>query len=447
MIGMEAGTEPSVLPKRLGVTSALQGTLVAGTYRVGRLLARGGMGEIHEAEHVRLRTAVAMKVLRANLHDDARASERFRAEARRLAAVRSEHVVRVFDCGELDDGTPYLVMDHLVGEDVRALLEREGALPVRRAVNLIVGACRGLTAVHRMGLVHRDLKPANLFIEVLPDGTESCKILDFGVAKALENDTTRPGALVGTVRYMAPEQLENPSSATARADVYALGTILFECLTGSPARTGGTLEETMFEILHGDVPRPASRRPLPAELDAVVTRALAREPAARFASASELERALLPFGKVSANHRLETESGDETSREGVNGVPVGARSSVASRRALLLGVAVFGLGALGGWILRSSRNVVPARAAAQVVQSAAFRAASAPALPPAPLHPNEPAANGATRAAADASAASTLLSAPRSARSSRPHPSSKSTPPAVRTSPADSRFDPNDPYQ
>src|SRR5262249_19470914 len=160
----------------------------------------------------------------------------------------SEHVVSVFDCGELDDGTPYLVMERLIGEDLRSLIQREGKLPIARAAQLALDACRGLAVVHGAGLVHRDIKPANLFVARRPGDREICKVLDFGVAKVLASEATHQGAFIGTVRYMAPEQLIDSVSVGPPTDVYAIGAILYECLAGMPPHAGETAQELMFSI-------------------------------------------------------------------------------------------------------------------------------------------------------------------------------------------------------
>src|SRR5688500_228074 len=196
------------------------GSIVAGTYRIVRHIGSGGSSHVFEAEHLRLGKTFAMKLLRSEIDIGRRSAQRFRREARAIAKLKSEHVVSVVDCGELDDETPYLVMELLPGQDLRRLLEREGPLPARRAVQLIVEACRGLNAVHETGLVHRDLKPENLYVGRRDSGEDWCKVLDFGVAKMEASQSTAQGAIVGTVRYMAPEQLADSAAVERRTDVY-----------------------------------------------------------------------------------------------------------------------------------------------------------------------------------------------------------------------------------
>lgn len=267
--------------------------VIDGAYRLLRRLGGGSMGEIYEAEHVRLGKVVAFKLLRAEVLESPRIVQRFRREAAMLARIRSEHVVSVLDCGDLEDGRPYLVLERLQGEDLRTLLSRGGALAPRRAVHLAIDVCRGLRAVHQSGLVHRDLKPANLFVAQRDSGEDLCKILDFGVAKLPTSEVTSQGAVIGTVRYMAPEQLADGASTDARADIYALGAILYECLSAAPMHEATTVQELMFRILNHD-PQPLSVRcpELAPELSRVVQRATARHPDERFQNVDEMLEAL-----------------------------------------------------------------------------------------------------------------------------------------------------------
>jgi serine/threonine-protein kinase len=436
MIELSGGVQP-----RSQLEDSLFGVIVAGTYRVAHRLGSGGMGEIRAAEHVRLGRPVAIKFLRAGALVDPKAKEHFRHEARRASAVRSEHVVKVFDYGELEDETPYLVMERLFGEDLRSLLARDGALAVRRAVKLVLDACRGLSAVHAAGLVHRDLKPANLFVEGESDLPERCVVLDFGVAKSLANDTTRPGTLVGTIRYMAPEQLVNASSVTVAADVYALGAILYEALTGVPAHTGGTIEETMFDILHRDVRNPAELRPMPAELAALVMRMLARSPARRFARIDEVARALVPFAPVDERQAERSGPADVTARE-LNDTLYSVLPAPPARKATMAAAlcVACSVGVAGGWYVGAHQHAP--EPPPPVVRSA-------PALSSAPVET-------AARSAPSAAPAPVLKALPVA-----PEPSARATRPVVRAAygagvpttrasaapPLPSRFDPQDPYE
>jgi serine/threonine-protein kinase len=274
------------------VARARLGQVVAGTYRLARHLGSGSSGHVFEAEHLRLSTPFAVKLLRSDLAGR-RAGQRFRREAKAVARLRNEHVVRVFDCGELEDRTPYLVMELLEGEDLRRLLGREGRLPARRAIQLVLEASRGLTEAHQQGLVHRDLKPENLFVTRRTTGEDWCKVLDFGVAKMDASLSTAQGAIVGTVRYMAPEQLTDGASVGPATDVYALGAILYECLSGQKLHAGETIHEVMFSVMNRAPTSLATLQPhLPRSLVELIERCTAPKVSDRPQRAAELARLL-----------------------------------------------------------------------------------------------------------------------------------------------------------
>ncbi|HVR19317.1 MAG TPA: serine/threonine-protein kinase [Polyangiaceae bacterium] len=280
--------------------------VIAATYRLIERLGGGAMGEVYAAEHLRTGRQVALKLLRSDLGGDGRAVRRFDREVRALAAMDSEYVVSILDCGTSEEGVPYLVMERLLGEDLRGLLDRTERLPLRRALYLALDACRGLRAAHASGLVHRDLKPANLFVTRRENGEELCKILDFGVAKLDSSAATHQGTVIGTVRYMAPEQLTDGANAGPRCDIYSLGAILYECLTGVAPHSGDTVQELMFNIVNHDVP-PATNHvsELPAEIHRILERALARDPSRRFASAEAMLSSLEALLPESAQSRSE----------------------------------------------------------------------------------------------------------------------------------------------
>lgn len=266
------------------------GDVLAGTYRVVRHLGSGGSSHVYEVEHVRLGKSFAIKLMRGEIDPGRRTAQRFRREARATACVQNEHIVSVVDCGELEDGTPYLVMELLEGQDLRSLLRREGALPARRATHLVLDACRGLSAAHRAGLIHRDLKPENLFVTQRATGQDCCKVLDFGVAKMAASLSTAHGALVGTVRYMAPEQLADGAAVGPATDVYALGAILYECLSGRGVTDAATVPEVMYQIMNV-TPVPLGP-PTPEALARLVRRCLDKSPSERPESAVVLARLL-----------------------------------------------------------------------------------------------------------------------------------------------------------
>jgi eukaryotic-like serine/threonine-protein kinase len=333
--------------------------VIAETYRLLERLGGGGMGEVYAAEHLRTGRQVALKLLRGHLGGDVRALRRFEREARALAAIHSEHVVSILDCGALESGAPYLVMERLLGEDLRRLLDRSGRLPLRRALHLAIDVCRGLRAVHASGLVHRDLKPANLFLTRRDNGEELCKILDFGVAKVDTSAATHQGTVIGTVRYMAPEQLTDGANVGPRGDIYAVGAILYECVTGVPPHAAETVQELMFNIVNRDV-EPATKlvSELPLELDRIFERALTRDPERRFPSADSLAtalEALLPGGGYLRNELEQTGTYDLPPRAARDEPSRFMRLSRSTALATSLGLVVGSFG--GGWWL--SRAAAP----------------------------------------------------------------------------------------
>ncbi len=275
------------------------GDIVGGKYRIVRLIGDGGMGSVYEARHERLGTAVALKFLHADIADRPGLSERFLQEAKVAAAIVSPHVAHVTDMDAGPDGQPYLVLELVVGESLEDLLEREHKLPLERAIDFSTQIAAGLEAAHAIGVVHRDLKPSNVLVT---QGTTGplLKVIDFGIAKLRETPgargLTRAGVLLGTPEYMPPEQLFSASEVDARADVYALGVMLFEMLSGRrPAEAEGA-QAIVGKVLAGDVLSLAALEPaLPAPLVNVVERATAGDRDRRFASIREFSAALAPF--------------------------------------------------------------------------------------------------------------------------------------------------------
>ena len=274
--------------------------VVAGKYHVVRLLAEGGMGAVYDAIHAKTGRRVALKLIHEHaLSKGPKAIRRFEREAKAAGAIDSSHVVQVLDAGEDDaSGMPFLVMEHLEGEDLRRVLAR-GPLSEERALAIALETCRGLVAAHAADVVHRDLKPANLFLAETDDGRRVVKILDFGIAKLVEDEAdtgalTTTGDLVGTPLYMSPEQLASPGDVDHRSDLWSLGVVLYEMLSGAvPTADVHAIGARVYAICH--VPsaslteRVAGISP---EIAAVVARALALDPAARFASAEEMLAAL-----------------------------------------------------------------------------------------------------------------------------------------------------------
>jgi len=273
------------------------GSVIAGKYRIERVLGKGGMGVVLGAWHLHLDEPVAIKVLRGELAADPVIVERFLREARATAKIKSRHVVRVTDADRLpSSGAPYLVMEWLEGSDLASIVHHEGPLDPARAVRHVVEACEALGEAHAIGIVHRDLKPSNLFAARRGDGPPCTKVLDFGVSKLLGEELTRTDVKLGTPNYMAPEQMVSARDVDGRADIWALGVVLYKLVTGTVPFRATTAAELGMMVLFGEPTPPEQARPdLPPALAQVILRCLRRERAERFASMAELAAALAPF--------------------------------------------------------------------------------------------------------------------------------------------------------
>ena len=289
-----------------GEGSVRSGVVLAGKYRVERILGTGGMGVVVAAHHLQLDERVALKFLLPEALEQPILVTRFLQEARAAAKIKGEHVARVSDVGQLANGCPYIVMDYLEGLDLAAWLKQRGPLPVEQAVDFVLQACEAVADAHALGIVHRDLKPANLFCVRRSDGQYSIKVLDFGISKvttpgAIGHGMTRTTAVVGSPLYMAPEQMQLSKSVDARVDIWALGVILFELVTGRPPFQSDALTDLAIKVYTEPTPSArALRLSMPAALDQVIATCLAKDRAARFANVSELAIALMDFGSKQA---------------------------------------------------------------------------------------------------------------------------------------------------
>ncbi|MFO0738051.1 MAG: serine/threonine-protein kinase [Labilithrix sp.] len=369
------------------------GQVVAGKYRIERILGEGGHGVVVAAQHMALGEKVAIKVLRPDFATDREVVARFLREARAAVRIKGEHVTRVLDVGSMEDGAPYMVMEHLVGHDLRQVLNHRTRLPIATAVDYVLQTCEALAEAHGIGIVHRDVKPENLFLTRRSDGTPWIKVLDFGISKAMPqaagNETapsfTQTQNVVGSPQYMAPEQMANPKLIDPRTDVWGLGVTLYELIAGGPPFTAGTLPEIFAKILR-DPPPPINRPDLPPELLRVIGRCLAKDVTGRYTTVAELARALAPFAQASS-----PDIAERINRVGVLAYQSGTRLPATSSRDVMeafeppppppssstrtaaIAGALFGVIALGGAYL-------------------GLRLSKRPEPPPAPLVAGEPSA-------------------------------------------------------
>jgi serine/threonine-protein kinase len=282
------------------------GSVIAGKYRVERVLGAGGMAVVVEATHLLLGQRVALKLLRADAAQAPGVLERFRQEAQIAAQLPGEHIVRATDVGQTEDGAPYLVMELLVGRDLEAEILARGRLPTEEAVSILLQACEGVAEAHAVGLIHRDLKPGNLFVTRRRDGSPLVKVLDFGISKLTHLEAsaslTQTTSSFGTPLYMSPEQIQSAKHVDMRADQHALAAILYTLLAGRPPYSAPSV--TALSVIIATQP-PASMRDvrpdLPYQLEAAIGRALAKSPADRFPDVAAFALAIAPFGGLGAD--------------------------------------------------------------------------------------------------------------------------------------------------
>ncbi len=273
------------------------GDLLAGKYRVEKVLGIGGMGVVVSATHLQLDQLVALKFMLPAVLGNPEAVSRFLREARAAVRLKGEHVARVLDVGTLENGAPYIVMEYLDGDDLHGTLTKRGALSVTEAVGYVLQACEAMAEAHAQAIVHRDLKPQNLFLTTRPDGTPCVKVLDFGISKAgFAGDVTHTAAIMGSPSYMSPEQLKSSKDVDPRTDLWALGVILYQLVSGRLPFNADTMAELVVQVLH-DEPPPLStlRAGVPPAFEAVIARCLVKDREQRYANIAELVADLASF--------------------------------------------------------------------------------------------------------------------------------------------------------
>jgi serine/threonine-protein kinase len=285
-----------------------EGDVLAGKYRIERVLGVGGMGVVVAAMHMQLDQRVALKFLHPEALENKDVVARFAREARAAAKIQSEHVARVVDVGTLETGSPYMVMEYLEGSDLGAIVEERGALPAEDAVGYVLQACEAIAEAHAAHIVHRDLKPANLFLAKRADKRAIIKVLDFGISKSSgkgeDVSLTRTTAVMGSPLYMSPEQMASAKMVDQRSDIWALGVILYELVTGVPPFVAESMTEVIASILMHQ-PAPPSSVSVSPGLTAVINKCLEKEPPKRYQNVAELVVALAPFGPASQRGTVE----------------------------------------------------------------------------------------------------------------------------------------------
>jgi serine/threonine-protein kinase len=396
--------------------STLPGTVIGGKYRVDGLIGRGGMGSVWSAVHLGLGQRVAVKLIAKRYASSREARQRFDAEAKAVAQLRSRFVVQVYDNGETSEGTPYIVMELLEGESLDHRIQTRGPVPVDQAVRIVSQVGRALTRAHTLGIVHRDLKPENIFLtRTEDDDGEVAKVLDFGIAKIKNPETsdsaTRTGAVLGTPLFMSPEQARGLKSVDHRTDIYSLGMVTYMMLTAQPAFSGESFGDILVAICTQPLPTIHQIAPwLPPTLDGWLKRACAREPGDRFNSIDELLEGLYASAGVS---RMSMQSQELMRSDSANTGQV-ARPSAATtgrtqaaagvlpqdttsalsvtgkdipKRSMLVPIAVTGvaIGLLGGgavMVLRKSAKQETTALASGVDMAIAASATAAPSAAP-----------------------------------------------------------------
>ena len=412
LAGLEAHL-PVDAPNEPSSAGLVEGTLVAAKYRIERPIGSGGMGVVFAARHLELGKRVALKVLRGGKGEEAR----FLREARAAARLESEHVARVLDVGRLDDGTPFIAMEHLSGVDLARRLLEGGPLRVEQAVGYVLEACEAIAEAHALGIVHRDLKPSNLFLTSRRDGTEIIKVLDFGISKVTRTiedaslaamSMTGASGVVGSAWYMSPEQLHDAKRVDARADIWALGVVLHELIAGTRPFEGDSAAAVGARIAAGEPKRLRDAAPnAPAELEAVVLQCLSKDPEKRFPDLGALARALAPFAE-------------------------GAAPAATKRRGRATGIIVLALAAIAGVVVVARTDSDPIARPDGKPLAASTATSAPPTSPPTTSLPTLPLATETTAAIAPPASpppSAAAIAPPRSA-STRAAPSLPPRPPS-----------------
>ncbi|MCB9628806.1 MAG: serine/threonine protein kinase [Sandaracinaceae bacterium] len=388
------------------------GTVLADRYRVLRLLGEGGMGAVYEAEHTVIGRRVAVKVLHAQFASESKVVKRFVNEARAAAMIGHPNILDCTDLGQAEDGSPFLVLELLTGCDLDEEIQTSGPMQVGRLVDIMLQAASALSAAHKKGIVHRDMKPDNIYLVAGGPRDPHVKVLDFGISKFASHMATSPGtavgAAMGTPYYMAPEQLRDASAVDARADVYAMGVIMYQALTGRVPYMADSLAGLALQITTGDAPPLGMLRSnLPEGLEEVIATAMERDLDQRYASMDELADALRPYQSITESEiavRTDLPSGSALLSAGArshirtgpgarNKTPAPDVAASGGQRTVMIALGVVAvlalIGAGAAIALSSSESDAPVAAVAPTP------VVPAGDLPPAEAAPTEPVAEPA----------------------------------------------------
>jgi eukaryotic-like serine/threonine-protein kinase len=392
-----------------------EGEVLAGKYRVDRVLGVGGMGVVVAATHLQLEERVALKFLLPEARANPETVLRFEREARAAVKIKNQHVARMIDVGKLEDGSPYIVMEYLDGQDLSSLIASSGPLSLESAAEFTLHACEALAEAHGYGIVHRDLKPSNLFVVRGPDGLPKAKVLDFGISKMRSlggsgpemGSMTKTATVMGSPFYMSPEQMASAKDVDGRTDIWALGIVLYEMLAGRVPFQADTLPELCVKVLQQPPTPLLSLRPdLPPEIERIVGRCLQKDRAHRYANVAELAMDIAPFAPKRTRGAVERIALTLHTSGGTQGalklsmpdsgpiVPANPTSAswesagmpsrgMGTKIAIAVAGAVVVLGAIAAvLVLRSRSHIAPAAPVAGLVASSPAPSATPP--PPAP---------------------------------------------------------------
>jgi serine/threonine-protein kinase len=449
------------------------GEVLAGKYRVERVLGAGAMGVVVEATHLQLEQRVAIKYLRDVATPDQEAIARFSREARAAVKLRGEHVARVIDVGAFEGGSPYIVMEYLEGEDLGQRLADHGPLPFDEAAEWILQACEALAEAHGLGIVHRDLKPRNLFITTGVDGKPLLKVLDFGIAKWTKQTgssddlaLTKTTDIMGSPSYMSPEQLRSSRDADVRSDIWALGVILYELVTGRVPFDATSVGDLTAMVLRDAPPPPSKHRPdVPPGLEKIILRCLEKEREGRFQTVAELALAVEPFARSRDQGKAARVQSVAAATQSAPSLPVvraparpsggtfvawGESDGARGRRSrapryIALATSVISLAVVAGFLYATRPHATLTAAPTQLPESRVLTPVTPPTSPSVAITATAeaPAPVASQTSIADVPRKSPISSV-RAAASSGPSIQTTKQPPAVSSSAAERKPDPHD---